>query len=219
LFVALLAVGGKPYYLAGMYPVLLDAGAEPTLRWIARAAESRPVRRLRAGALAIALVFSAAATAVLTLPVVPARMLPGRPIAAVQPISGDTIGRPEYMSTIASVYHSLPPGQRTHTVALTWNYGEAGAIDLFRRHMDLPPPYSGHNSYADWGPPPESATTVIAVGFDEPTLRRWFASVQQVARLDNRIGLATLEQGRPVFICTDRRDSWAQLWPELRHIA
>jgi 4-amino-4-deoxy-L-arabinose transferase-like glycosyltransferase len=219
LFVALLAVGGKPYYLAGMYPVLLAAGAEPTLRWVRRGAEGRPGRRARAGGLAAALVLSAAATAVLTLPVVPARLLPGSPIVAVQPIAADTVGWPEYATTVAAVYRSLPPEQRVDTVALTANYGEAGALDLFRRRgMDLPPAYSGHNAYADWGPPPESATTVIAVGFDEPRLRRWFASVQPAARVDNGIGLANEEQGRLVWICTGRRDSWARLWPELRHL-
>jgi hypothetical protein len=117
------------------------------------------------------------------------------------------------------VYHSLPPEQRVDTVALTANYGEAGALDLFRRRgTDLPPAYSGHNSYADWGPPPESATTVIAVGFDEPSLRRWFASVQPAARVDNGVGLANEEQGRTVWVCTGRRESWARLWPELRHL-
>ncbi len=33
-----MATGGKPYYLAGLYPVLLAAGAEPTLRWVRRRA-------------------------------------------------------------------------------------------------------------------------------------------------------------------------------------
>jgi 4-amino-4-deoxy-L-arabinose transferase-like glycosyltransferase len=219
LFVVLLAVGGKPYYLAGMYPVLLAAGAVPTLRWVRRGAEGRLGRRWRTGALAAALVLSAAATAVLMLPLVPARMLPGSPIVALQPIAAETVGWPEYVARVAAVYHSLPADRRVHTVALTANYGEAGALDLFRRRTDLPPAYSGHNSYADWGPPPESATTVVAVGFDEPRLRRWFASVRPAARLDNGLGLANEEQGRPVFVCTDRRDSWGRIWPELRHLS
>lgn len=226
LFVVLLAAGGKHYYLVGMYPVLLAAGAAPTLRWLRRGDDGADptghpgrLRRGRSWALGSALVLSAAVTAVLMLPLVPARLLPGTPITAVQPISGDSVGWPELAATVSTVYRSLPPDRRAHAVVLTRNYGEAGAVDLFGRRMDLPPAYSGHNSYADWGPPPESATTVVAVGFDEPTLRRWFTSVRPVARLDNGIGLDNPEQGRPVWICDGRRGTWAQLWPQLRYLA
>ena len=37
--------GGKPYYLAGLYPVLLAAGAQPVLDW----ARAGPQRRGRPG--------------------------------------------------------------------------------------------------------------------------------------------------------------------------
>lgn len=36
LFAVLLAAGGKHYYLVGLYPLLLAAGAAPTLRWVRR---------------------------------------------------------------------------------------------------------------------------------------------------------------------------------------
>ena len=219
LFVALLAAGGKPYYLAGMYPALLAAGAEPTVDWIRRGgAAGSPGRRARSAALSAAVTLSAVLTAVLMLPLVPARWLPGGPIVAVQPIAADTIGWPEYIATVVAVYRSVPPPLRDQTIVLTQNYGEAGAVDLFRRRIDLPPAYSGHNAYGDWGPPPESATTVVAVGFDQPTLRRWFTTVRLAGQLDNAIGLANQEQHKPVWICTDRKDRWARIWPHLRHL-
>ena len=99
------------------------------------------------------------------------------------------------------------------------NYGEAGAIELLGARTGLPPAYSGHNSYADWGPPPETATTVVAVGYDEATLRRWFGVVRVVGRVDNAVGLPNDERGRPVAVATARRDSWARLWPQLRRLA
>ena len=212
LFAALLAVGGKPYYLAGMYPVLLAAGAAPTVRWVGRGGGGRRV------ALGAAVALSAAATAILMLPLVPVRLLPGSPIVAVQPIAADTVGWPEFAATVSGVYRSLPAGRRSSTVVLTRNYGEAGAVDLFRRRTDLPPAYSGHNSYADWGPPPESTTTVIAVGFGEPDLRSWFGTVRLAARVDNGVGLVNLAQGQPVWVCGDRRADWARIWPRLRRI-
>jgi hypothetical protein len=228
LFVALLAVGGKPYYLAGTYPVLLAAGAEPTLRWVRLGRPDRPdgprpdnarPEGVRPWLLGAALAVTGALTAVLMLPLVPARLLPGSPIVAVSPLAGDTVGWPELINTVSTVYRSLPGDERAAAVVLTRNYGEAGAVDLFRRRLDLPPAYSGHNSYADWGPPPESAGPVVAVGFDEPTLRRWFGTVELAARLDNGIGLATLEQGQPVWVCADRRVPWSAIWPQLRRLS
>ena len=218
LFVALLAVGGKPYYLAGMYPVLLAAGAEPTLRWV-RQGGLGPRSDGRPWALGGALAVTGAVTAVLMLPLVPARLLPGSPIVAVSPIAGDTVGWPEYLDTVSAVYRSLPADERAGAVVLTRNYGEAGAVDLFRRRLDLPPAYSGHNSYADWGPPPESAGPVVAVGFDAAVLRQWFGTVELASRLDNGIGLATLEQGQPVWVCADRLAPWSAIWPQLRRIS
>jgi 4-amino-4-deoxy-L-arabinose transferase-like glycosyltransferase len=214
LFGGLLAVGGKPYYLAGMYPVLLAAGAAPTLRWARRG--RRPARR---ALLAVAVLLSLVVNAVLMLPLLPARSVPGSPIVAVQPLSAESIGWPELAATVSGVYQSLPADERAHAIVLARNYGEAGAIDTFRRHVPLPPAYSGHNSYADWGPPSESADPVIVVGFDEPTLRRMFGSVRLAARLDNGIGLANDEQGRPVWVCRERVRSWSSLWPELRRLA
>ncbi|MBB6379037.1 hypothetical protein BKA01_006297 [Pseudonocardia eucalypti] len=219
LAVLLLAAGGKPYYLAGMYPLLLAAGAQPTLRWVARAAGPRAAR-LRRGLLAGALAFSAAITAVLMLPVLPARLLPGTPIVAIQPISAESIGWPEFTAAVSAAYRAIPPPEQAETVALTRNYGQAGAIDLFRDRdpSALPPAYSGHNAYYSWGPPPESARTVVAVGVDETRLREWFGSVRPAGRVDNGIGLDNEEQGRPIWLCRDRRVPWAVIWPALRRV-
>jgi hypothetical protein len=59
---------------------------------------------------------------------------------------------------------------------------------------------------------------VISVGIPEQQLRRWFGSVTEAARIDNGVGLDNDEQGSPVWVATDRRLTWAQLWPQLRHL-
>jgi 4-amino-4-deoxy-L-arabinose transferase-like glycosyltransferase len=217
LFVLLIVVGGKHYYLAGMYPVLLAAGAVTTVGWV----RARAVRA-RGSALAVLLVVNAVVVALLMLPIIPARSLPGSPVAAVQPIPAESVGWPELVATVGAAARSLPAEDRGHAVILTRNYGEAGAIDLFRAHpdhADLPPVYSGHNSYADWGPPPEAATTVVAVGIDEARLERWFTSVRLVARIDNALGVANDERGAPVWIASGRRVSWASIWAGERRLA
>jgi 4-amino-4-deoxy-L-arabinose transferase-like glycosyltransferase len=215
LAVLLVAVHGKPYYLTGMYPLLLAAGAGPVLHW------ARTARRRRL--VGLALVLTGATSVVLMLPVLPARLLPRTPIDALQPVSADSVGWPQLAGAVSSTYRSLPAGEQATTVMLGRNYGEAGAVEAFRDRsrapLALPPAFSGHNSYYDWGPPPETAGTVIAVGFDRARLARWFGSVQPAGRVDNGVGVPNQEQGRTVWLCRARRAPWSVIWPRLRLIA
>ncbi|GAA4813145.1 glycosyltransferase family 39 protein [Actinomycetospora chlora] len=210
LFVALLVAGGKHYYLAGAYPVLLAAGAAPVVAWVRRA-------RWRPRVVTAVLAVNVVVVAWLVLPLIPATALAGSPQAAVSPIAPETVGWPELVGTVAAATRLVPPDQQRSTVVLGRNYGEAGAVAVLG--PGLPPAYSGQNSYADWGPPPESATTVIVLGYDEATLRRWFTDVRPVARIDNAAGVPNDERGAPVWIATGRRDTWAALWPQVRRLA
>ncbi|WP_098959040.1 glycosyltransferase family 39 protein [Pseudonocardia sp. N23] len=207
------ATGGKPYYLVGLYPLLVAAGAGPVVAWAARGAA-----RVRRSVLVAGVALAAAVSALLFLPLVPATALPGSPIVAVDYDAGEQIGWPAVAATIARAADTLPPAERATTVVLAENYGEAGAIDRYGPALGLPPVYSGHNSYAEWGPPPESATTAIVVGYRPEALGRWCGSVEPLARIDNGIGLDNDEQGAPVVACRDRTAPWAQLWPEIRRI-
>lgn len=208
LFAMLLVAGGKHYYLAGTYAVLLGAGAVVLERWIHR---GRVRGRIVTGVLAV----NAALIAWLMLPLIPVTSLPGSPQASVSPLPPETVGWPELVSTVAAARDALPAAERGRTVVLASNYGEAGAVEL----LGDAPVHSGHNSYADWGPPPETATTVVAVGYDEATLRRWFASVRVVARIENAAGVQNDERGQPVAVATGRLAPWTALWPGIRRLA
>jgi len=209
LAVLFLVTGGKPYYLAGVYPLLLAAGADPALRW-ARRVGTR-ARRLLVPALATSLAIGA----VLMLPVLPARWLPGSPVAAVNYDAGETVGWPRFADAVERAHDRLPEDARA--VVLTGNYGEAGAVDRFA--PDLGPAYSGHNSYWAWGPPPEDTDAAVVVGLPQERLARWFASVQAAGRIDNGLELDNDEQGETVWLATDRRVPWSEIWPELRRLA
>jgi hypothetical protein len=207
LAVVFLLTGGKSYYLCGLYPVLLAAGAAPVLEWVRR---GRPRRVLLGAALALSL----AVDAVLMLPLVPVARLADTPVPDISYDAGETVGWPAFAATLARVRDGLPPG--TDVVVLTGNYGEAGAVDRFL--PALSPAYSGHNSYWSWGPPPEQAGTVISVGVPEAQLRRWFGSVTRAATIDDGVGLDNDEQDAPVWVATDRRETWAELWPQVRRL-
>jgi hypothetical protein len=211
LAVVFMATGGKPYYLAAMFPVLLAAGAQPAAGWI-----GRTHARLRRGLLAAALVLSAAEFPV-TLPIVPVSAVHETPIVSLNYDAGETIGWPAFVQEIARVYGGLPATQRSGAIVLASNYGEAGAVDRFGPADGLPSAYSGHMSYWYWGPPPERARAAIAVGFDKADLG-FCGSVVLAATLNNHVGVADDEQGQPVWICSQLRESWPAIWPSLRNL-
>ena len=90
--------GGKAYYLAGIYPLLLAAGAQPTLGWIRRGR-----RRLRRSALAAAFVLTAVSSLYYGLPLVPLRSLHDTTVVSLNYDIGETVGWPTYVHEIATV--------------------------------------------------------------------------------------------------------------------
>jgi 4-amino-4-deoxy-L-arabinose transferase-like glycosyltransferase len=209
LAVAFMATGGKPYYLAGMFPVLLAAGAEPAVDWLRRKRE-----RLRRGLLVAAFALSIAELPI-TLPVLPASLVHDSPIVALNYDAGETIGWPAFVREIAVVYRSLPASQRASTTVLASNYGEAGAVYRFGAVYGLPHAYSGHMSFWYWGPPPPSATAAIVVGYPRSQLG-FCGSVRLAARLNNDEQVSDDEQGAPVWICRNLRATWHAIWPSQR---
>jgi hypothetical protein len=215
-FIVLMAVfiitGGKPYYLGGMFPVLLAAGAQPAVDWIRRGRA-----QLRVGLLTAAVILTMIAIPV-TLPVAPVTDVHRTPIVALNYDAGETIGWPAYVHQIAAVYRSLPAARRAAAIVLGSNYGEAGAVDHFGRADGLPAAYGVQNAYWYWGPPPPSATAAIAIGFGRPALTPECGALRLAAHLNNQVGVHDDEQGAPVWICSALRDSWTAIWPGLRFL-
>ena len=206
LVVAFLATGGKPYYLAGLFPVLLAAGALETDAWLARG------RARRRAALLWSLVgLSGIVSAVIALPVLPATS--AGPVVAMNGDAGETIGWPDLTRTVASVDRGAGAG----VVIFTSNYGEAGAIDRYGPALGLPPAYSGHNAFGYWGPPPDRPGPVITVGLSRSQLSQ-FRACRLVARIHNSAGVDNDERGEPVERCAGPRAPWSTLWPRLRHL-
>ncbi|MGV9614957.1 glycosyltransferase family 39 protein [Nocardia xishanensis] len=207
LFVVFLLTGGKAYYLGGMYPILLAAGAAPLAALLGR-------RRGRWAAACAVVTVNAIGSAVLFLPVLPVSSLPGSPALAVNYDAGETIGWPEIVRRIGSVRADLG----RDVAVLTANYGEAGAIERFGAPYDLPTPHSGHNAYWWWGPPPDTATEVLTVGIERDELAELCAVVEPAGRIDNGLGIDNDEQGEPLFVCRGPRVPWHELWPRAKHL-
>ncbi|MFZ0666299.1 MAG: glycosyltransferase family 39 protein [Acidimicrobiales bacterium] len=213
LVVVFIATGGKAYYLGGMFPLLLGAGAQPVIDWIrsAPADQLRPRRRLVVAAFLLSLI-----ELPVVLPIVPATALHDTPIVSLNSDAGETVAWPTFVTEIAKVYSSVPQKVRGSTIILTGNYGEAGAVDRFGARYGLPTAYSGHNAFWYWGPPPPSVTAAVAVGFPRSSLTSVCGSLKLATRLNNHLDISDEEQGAPVWMCTDLLGSWKVLWPKLR---
>ena len=210
LVVALLT-GGRFYYTLGLVVVLFAAGCVPAIEWMGRRLAAR--RALLVAAVAA----NAALSAVVALPLVPLRSLGDTPIPYLNQVTRDTVGWPEYVHTVAEVYAALPPEDRARTVLFTSNYGEAGALHRYGPAYGLPAVYSGHNELWFAGPPPESATVVVALTRSMCWFERHFAGCEPRAALDNGVGVPNEEQETTVLVCRDPVGGWSAVWPRLQH--
>lgn len=196
--------GGKPYYLAPLLLPLLAAGAV-ALDQLGPAGDGR-----RRSAITI-LAVTAIVTVPLTLPVLPPSALGA--IAPVNPEMGEMIGWPELVAETRGAFASLPANEQAHAVIVTSNYSSATA--LLRDAPELPA-YSAHNSLWFEGPPPDTATTVVTVGYRLDALETWCADARQIGTVTNAAGLANMEADRPIYTCRLARP-WSETWPDLKH--
>ena len=207
LLLAFVVTGGKPYYLALSFPLLLAAGAQPAVDWVRRG-------RHRLATWTALLVVAACINAVVTLPIVPIEVLHDTPIVAVNYDAGEQVGWPTFVREIVDT-DTKAGGEST--VLLASNYGEAGALQRYAPSLAARV-YGVQNAYWLWGPPPESARgPVVAVGFDRSQLTPYFKTVQLARRLNNGVDLDNDEQGEPVWVCTGRLVPWVQIWQHLKN--
>ena len=205
LVVVVMLTGGKPYYVALAFPLLLAAGAQPAVDWALR-------RRGRVRTWTVVLAVTTAIDAFVALPLVPLGALHSTPIVAINYDVGETVGWPTFAAQMDTALHEAGPG----AVLVTSNYGEAGAVQRYFP-QDAGRVYAVHNAYWLWGPPAQSAQTVVAVGFDPSRLAPYFGSVSLLRRLDNRLGVADDEQQVSVRLCRGLAVPWPAVWDRLKN--
>ncbi len=199
--------GGRVYYAAPVLAGLFAAGA---VRVESRATERRRWRW------PLAVAVSAIIAIVIGLPVLPPRAETA--LRPVNPQAMETYGWPRFVGQIARAAAPLP----ADVPIFTSNYGEAGAVSVLGPAAGLHRTVlSGHNNYLLWGPPPGRPDTVLCVGqWNIAYLHRFWSQVTEIAPLTLPDGLVDQEtaQHAAVYLCTRPRGTWAQLWPDLRHL-
>jgi len=215
---ALVALDGKPYYFAPLFPPLFAAGAVAVERWLPAA---RPWRWIPVGlvlligvpAVPIAIPLLPPATTVAWLgwlgvgPAPLERMKYG----AMPQHFADQLGWQERVEAVAAAWNALPPAERAHAVIYTTNYGRAAAIELFGKRLGLPRPISGHNQYYLWGLPPGEHDVVLAVGGDAEVYARAFETVTTMGRTPEIHYGMPYESGIPLYLLRGPRSSPAAL--------
>jgi 4-amino-4-deoxy-L-arabinose transferase-like glycosyltransferase len=213
-WLALLALffvtGGKGYYLGGLYPALIAAGALGVEQRVGE-------RRGRKIGWLAAVIVAAIIGMPIALPVLPASTLASSPYAGPAEDALETVGWPEFAAAVEQAYDQVPDGRRESAIVFTGNYGEAGAVALWGRDGRLPPVASGHNGFGLWGPPAEDAGPVILVDASGGW-RDEFANCAEAATIDNGQNVDNEEQGGTVWVCDGPRGGWQAAWPRLLHL-
>jgi 4-amino-4-deoxy-L-arabinose transferase-like glycosyltransferase len=210
--------GGKAYYAAPAYPVLIGLGAIVI-------AQSR--RRWLPPAVAVLMVVVGALLAPMGVPLLaPAAMADyatrlgvgtttnrGVELALPQDYA-DMLGWRAKAEAVARAYASLDEAERSQAVILGGNYGQAGALARYSARLGYPYPISTAGDFHAWGPGDRSgAVLLVLAGPDaRDDLEQVYGRVEEVAALaDTR----TVPEERDVriFVARDPRVSLAEVWP------
>ncbi|HXJ15847.1 MAG TPA: glycosyltransferase family 39 protein [Candidatus Polarisedimenticolia bacterium] len=217
-----IALKGKNYYVAPIYPILFAAGAVGFERITSRSfAWSR-------AAYVAAIVVVGAVLAPISCPILSPEnyvryqaALGFTPPAAERQNNGplpqyfaDEFGWEEMVQQVARVYDALPPGERARTAIFCNGWGEAAAIDFFGPRYGLPRAISNHNNYWYWGPRNYTGEIVIVLGSTGRGDREHFRSVEAAGRVEHPY--SRRDEHFTIWLCRGLNQNLQDLWPKLK---
>jgi hypothetical protein len=193
----------------------LTTGAVAAERWLASLSGMWPrlVKGITGGALAV----GGALFAVLALPLAPLNSPLWNVVSNINDGFREEIGWPELAETAANIRAALPVEERSQVGILAYNYGEAGAINLYGPVYGLPRAISGVNSYwlRGYGDPPPQ--TLIVIGFTRDYLEQTFEACELAGHITNRYNVKNEESKVPdIFVCRRPRETWPEFWQRLK---
>jgi hypothetical protein len=225
-FAFFVALKGKNYYLAPIYPMFLAAGSVTLEYGIERFSQAwlKPV--------IVGLLFAEGIWIMpLVVPVLPVdqlvafvKLLPfkvprpeNRPAEPLIPQHyADQFGWIEMVDEVNLAWKRVPPGERADCAIFAQNYGQAGAIDFFGRRYGLPRALSGHQTFFLWGPRGYSGNCMIVVDDRQEALERRFQRVELIGTA--RDNPYAMERQLSVYLCHDlKRGTLSELWPTFKN--
>ncbi|MFC7343009.1 glycosyltransferase family 39 protein [Saccharopolyspora griseoalba] len=171
LFVFFVISVARPYYVVGLYGVLLAAAVVP---------RNRPAGPSRWGwAVWPVCALSLAAAGALLNPA--ALSSEEMPIPVSEKVARDA----------SRAYTALPPAQRERTAVLGESYILAAMVEVGQDAHELPAVHSPHRGYGYFPRPGEDVDNVVFVGRDPAAVRGYFDEAEQVSRGDASVWVLT----------------------------
>lgn len=232
MFLAMMALQGKDYYLSPAFPILFAGGA---IFW--ESLKPEKASNALTAVLGGLIVVVGLLVRPITLPVLSAESTQAylkalnmqdfaeerNAIGALPQHYADMFGWEEMVALYAGVFETLSPEDQAKCVIYVRNYGEAGAIDFFGPKYGLPKASCGHNSYWFWGPPEgKTGEVMIILGNEHDVaesladIRPHFESAEHVATFKHPLAMP-YENDRPIFLCRKLKMTLAELWIRDKH--
>jgi hypothetical protein len=220
----MMALHGKDYYLAPIYPMLFAAGgvfwqefieSHLWLRWVKVAL---PLVSVILGIIAFPLV----------LPILPPdRIAPymqalgigvsrteTRMSSSLPQHFADEFGWPEMVAQVAEVYNAMPAGERAKTAILAGDYGSAGAIDFFGPRYGLPRSISAHQNYYYWGFRQYTGESLIMLNWELDEAQHWCQNVEDGPKVGHPYAMGW--EHYTILICGGLKKPLAEAWPRFK---
>ncbi|MGB6387677.1 MAG: glycosyltransferase family 39 protein [Terriglobales bacterium] len=219
----MMALHGKDYYLAPIYPMLFAAGGAFWEKFIA--AHSR-LRWMKVALLLVTIL------GVIVIPIILPILPPDRIVPYMQALGvgvsrtethmnstlpqyfADEFGWPEMVAQVAQVYHAMPAEERAQTAILAGNYGSAGAIDFFGPDYGLPPSISAHQNYYYWGFRQYTGESLILLNWQLDDAQYWCQNVEEGPKVDYPYTMGW--EHYTILICHGLKKPLAEAWPHFK---
>jgi hypothetical protein len=220
----MMALHGKNYYLAPIYPMLFAAGGVFWENLIAAHSRLRWVKAV----LPRVLIVSGVIAFPLVLPILP----PDKIVPYMQKLGvatprtethmsstlpehfADEFGWPEMVAQVAQIYNAMPADERAKTAILAGNYGSAGAIDFFGPRYGLPPSISAHQNYYYWGFRQYTGESLIMLNWQLADAQYWCNSVEEGPKMADPYTMSW--EHYTVLTCHGLKKPLAEAWPHFK---
>ncbi|MDE3149560.1 MAG: glycosyltransferase family 39 protein [Acidobacteriota bacterium] len=221
----MMALHGKMYYLAPVYPMLFAAGAVwleaetrgKLLRW------ARPALAL--GMTAISGIYAPTILPILSVPhflayehrlgIAQQKFEHARQGVLPQ-IYADMFGWQQIAQRVAAYYHTLSPEEQQKTAIFANDYGAAAAIDFFGPKYGLPKAIGVHQNYWIWGPRNYTGESLIVLG--EGNVRNMQTKCASYSVIGTTMDpLSRPDEWDPIYYCRGLKWNLKEIWPTMKH--